>query len=85
MAAYVGCVLPSTAGALTPYPDIAGSAASLMSFIQFVTAASVALVVGFAWDGTARPMASAIGAAGALAFVAFRLLVQREPAATRGR
>jgi DHA1 family bicyclomycin/chloramphenicol resistance-like MFS transporter len=85
MAAYMGTVPQSTAGALTPYPDIAGSAASLLSFCQFAIAASVAFVVGLAWDGTARPMASAIGAAGALAFVAFRLLVRREPAATRGR
>ena len=77
MAAYMGTVPHSTAGALTPYPDIAGSAASLMSFAQFVIAASVALVVGFAFDGTARPMASAIAAAGALSFAAFRLLVRR--------
>ena len=82
MAAYMGTVPHSTAGALTPYPDIAGSAASLMSFVQFVIAASVALVVGFAFDGTARPMASAIAAAGALSFAAFRLLVRR-PAPAR--
>jgi len=77
MAAYMGTVPQATAGALTPYPDIAGSAASLMSFIQFVIAASVALVVGFAFDGTTRPMASAVVAAGTLSFVAFRLLVRR--------
>ena len=77
MAAYMGTVPQATAGALTPYPDIAGSAASLMSFIQFVIAASVALVVGFAFDGTTRPMASAIVAAGTLSFAAFRLLVRR--------
>jgi DHA1 family bicyclomycin/chloramphenicol resistance-like MFS transporter len=77
MAAYMGAVPQATAGALTPYPDIAGSAASLMSFIQFVIAASVALVVGFAFDGTTRPMASAIVAAGTLSFAAFRLLVRR--------
>jgi len=77
MAAYMGTVPQATAGALTPYPDIAGSAASLMSFIQFVIAASVALVVGFAFDGSTRPMASAVVAAGTLSFVAFRLLVRR--------
>ncbi len=85
MSAYMGTVPQSTAGALTPYPDIAGSAASLLSFSQFAIAATVAFVVGIAWDGTARPMASAIAGAGALAFVAFRLLVRREPAVTRGR
>jgi DHA1 family bicyclomycin/chloramphenicol resistance-like MFS transporter len=77
MAAYMGTVPQATAGALTPYPDIAGSAASLMSFVQFVIAASVALFVGLAFDGTARPMASAIAAAGALSIGAFRLLVRR--------
>jgi DHA1 family bicyclomycin/chloramphenicol resistance-like MFS transporter len=85
MAAYMGTVPQSTAGALTPYPDIAGSAASLLSFVQFVIAATVALVVGLAFDGTPRPMASAIGAAGALAFVAFRSLVRRARVSTPGR
>ena len=85
MAAYMGTVPQATAGALTPYPDIAGSAASLMSFIQFSIAATVALMVGLAFDGTPRPMASAIGAAGALAYVAFRTLVRRGPRATPGR
>ena len=81
MAAYMGTVPQSTAGALTPYPQIAGSAASLMSFVQFSIAATAALLVGVAWDGTPRPMASAIGIAGALAFVAFRVLVRRAPPA----
>jgi DHA1 family bicyclomycin/chloramphenicol resistance-like MFS transporter len=85
MAAYMGSVPQSTAGALTPYPEIAGSAASLMSFVQFSIAATVAFVVGLAFDGTARPMASAIGLAGALAFVAFRTLVRPAPQPTPGR
>jgi DHA1 family bicyclomycin/chloramphenicol resistance-like MFS transporter len=81
MAAYMGTVPQSTAGALTPYPEIAGSAASLMSFVQFSIAATAAFLVGVAWDGTPRPMASAIGIAGALAFFAFRALVRRAPPA----
>jgi DHA1 family bicyclomycin/chloramphenicol resistance-like MFS transporter len=85
MAAYMGTVPQSTAGALTPYPEIAGSAASLMSFVQFSIAATAAFVVGVAWDGTPRPMASAIGAAGAFAFLAFRLLVRSAVAATPSR
>ena len=85
MGAYMGTVPQSTAGALTPYPEIAGSAASLMSFVQFSIAATAAFVVGVAWDGTPRPMASAIGAAGAFAFLAFRLLVRGAVAATPSR
>jgi DHA1 family bicyclomycin/chloramphenicol resistance-like MFS transporter len=81
----MGTVPQSTAGALTPYPEIAGSAASLMSFVQFSIAAAAAFLVGVAWDGTPRPMASAIGGAGALAFLAFRLLVRGAVPATPGR
>jgi len=78
MAAYMGTVPQATAGALTPYPEMAGSAASLLSFVQFVIAASTALVVGLAFDGTPRPMASAVMAAGAFAYASFRLLVRRD-------
>lgn len=74
MAAYMCTVPQATAGALTPFPEIAGSAASLMSFAHFVVAASTALVVGLAFDGTSRPMATAIALSGLAAFVAFRTL-----------
>lgn len=66
------------AGGLTPFPAIAGSAASLLSFAQFVIASSGALIVGLAFDGTVRPMASVIAVSAVLSFVAFRLLVQRD-------
>jgi DHA1 family bicyclomycin/chloramphenicol resistance-like MFS transporter len=65
----------ATAGALTPFPDVAGSATSLLSFVQMVFAAAAALVVGIAFDGTPRPMATAIVLASAGAFLAFRMLV----------
>ena len=81
MAAYMCTVPQATAGALTPFPEIAGSAASLMQFVQFVTAASTALVVGLAFDGTARPMASAIALAGLVAFLAIRWFVSDRSAA----
>lgn len=76
MAAYMWTVPQATAGALTPFPEIAGSAASLLSFAQFVIAATTALIVGLTFDGTSRPMASAVAVAGAGAFVAFRTLVR---------
>lgn len=77
MTAYM-CIVPqATAGALTPFPHIAGSASSLMSFVQFGTASLAALVVGLAFDGTARPMATAIVVAALLATVSFRALVVR--------
>jgi DHA1 family bicyclomycin/chloramphenicol resistance-like MFS transporter len=67
----------ATAGALTPYPRIAGSAASLLSFSQFLLGAAFAQIVGVAFDGTARPMATAIALASVVSFVAFRVLVAR--------
>jgi DHA1 family bicyclomycin/chloramphenicol resistance-like MFS transporter len=74
MVAFMLTMPPATAGALTPFPDIAGSAASLLSFCQFGVASSAALIVGLTVDGTARPMALTIGVASIAAFVAFRTL-----------
>jgi DHA1 family bicyclomycin/chloramphenicol resistance-like MFS transporter len=74
MVAFMLTMPPATAGALTPFPQIAGSAASLLSFCQFVVASSAALAVGLTFDGTARPMALAIAVASLAAFVAFRTL-----------
>jgi DHA1 family bicyclomycin/chloramphenicol resistance-like MFS transporter len=67
----------ATAGALTPFPEIAGAASSLLSFIQFVTASTAALAVGLAFDGTARAMASVVALGALGAFVAFRVLLRR--------
>ncbi len=81
MAALMMTLPQAMAGGLTPFPEIAGSAASLLSFAQFVIASSAALLVGFAFDGTARPMATIIAAAGVLAFAAYRFLVRPASAA----
>ena len=63
---------PATAGALTPFPEIAGSASSLLMFCQFVVASTAALAVGFALDRTTRPMAYAIAVASVGAFAGIR-------------
>lgn len=76
MAALMMTLPQAMAGALTPFPAIAGSAASLLSFVQFLVASSAALVVGLTFDGTARPMATVIASAGLLTFIAFRTLVR---------
>jgi DHA1 family bicyclomycin/chloramphenicol resistance-like MFS transporter len=70
----------ATAGALTPFPEIAGNATSLLSFIQFQIAAASALLVGLAFDGTPRPMATAIALAAGCAFLARRALLPRHAA-----
>jgi DHA1 family bicyclomycin/chloramphenicol resistance-like MFS transporter len=63
----------ATAGALTPFPQIAGSASSLLAFCQFVVASTAALVVGLTLDGTTRPMSLAIAAASIGAFASVRM------------
>ena len=64
---------PAIAGALTPFPQIAGSASSLLAFCQFFVASTAALVVGLTLDGTTRPMALTIAVASVLAFASLRI------------
>ncbi len=76
MVALMTTMPQATAGALSAFPEIAGSAASLLLFCQFVLASTAALIVGVTFDGSQRPMATTIAAATLLTFVAFRLLVR---------
>lgn len=70
-----GLVLPNaTAGAIAPFPEMAGTASAAVGFIQMGGGAVLGWIVGHAFDGTARPMATAMalfGLAGALTY--FRL------------
>jgi DHA1 family bicyclomycin/chloramphenicol resistance-like MFS transporter len=75
MVSFTAVMPQATAGALTPFPKIAGAATSLLSFCQFVIASSFALVVGLAYDGTQRPMTTAIALGAALTFAAFWTVV----------
>jgi len=77
MIAFMTTMPQATAGALTPFPEIAGSASSLLSFCQLLIAASTALIVGMAFDGTQRPMATTIAAASILTFASYQLLIRR--------
>jgi DHA1 family bicyclomycin/chloramphenicol resistance-like MFS transporter len=54
------------AGAVTPYPEVAGAACSLVGFAQQVAAALVGAVVGYALGNSAWPLAIALIAMGAL-------------------
>jgi DHA1 family bicyclomycin/chloramphenicol resistance-like MFS transporter len=75
MVALMTTMPQAQAGALTPFPAIAGSASSLMLFVQFVVASSAALAVGMAFDGTPRAMATVIGIASVLGFAAYRAFI----------
>ena len=77
MVAFMLTMPPATAGALTPFPQIAGSASSLLSFCQFLVASTAALLVGLTFDGTSRPMATAIALGSVGAFLSFRIACPR--------
>ena len=67
----------STAGALAPFPRMAGAAASMMGFLQMGFAAFIGFLVGQLDDGTQIPMVSIIGCMGLGAFLSFYFLVWR--------
>ena len=75
------CIMPNaTAAALSPFQRNAGTVSSLMGATQFGVGASVSIILGALFDGTARPMASAFALAGATALLAERYLVRRAAA-----
>jgi MFS transporter, DHA1 family, multidrug resistance protein len=67
----------AVAGAVGPYPRMAGLAAAILGVIQMTGSALYGIGVGHVSDGTAVSMASAIASAGVVAFVAFALLRRR--------
>ncbi|MCR9175815.1 MAG: multidrug effflux MFS transporter [Alphaproteobacteria bacterium] len=73
----VGFIMPNAqAGAIGPFPTMAGAASALMGFTQMGLAALVGLGIAVAFDGTARPMATGVAIAGVLALSAFLGLVR---------
>ncbi|SDG44500.1 MFS transporter, DHA1 family, bicyclomycin/chloramphenicol resistance protein [Limimonas halophila] len=73
-----GLVLPnSMAGAVGPYPRMAGSASALLGFVQMGFAGIVGVGVGQLADGSGLAMASAVALAGVAAAVTFRRHVRR--------
>jgi len=76
----VGILMPlAMAGALANFPHCAGSASSLLGFIQMTGAAVVGALVGQLHDGTPRVMAFAIGLAGLATLASYLGLVRRRP------
>ena len=71
-------------GAVAPFPEKAGTAASLSGFAMMSAAFATGLVLGAVHDGTTRPMAVSLGVAGSLlALAAWTLLARRAPSPTR--
>ena len=68
----LGLTLPNgTAGAIGPFPRMAGLAAAVASFLQMTGSALYSVAVARFDDGTARPMTTAIALAGVTALACF--------------
>jgi DHA1 family bicyclomycin/chloramphenicol resistance-like MFS transporter len=71
-----GMTLPNAqAGAVGPFPEIAGMASSLLGFIQMGAAAITGGLVGHLHDGGPIPMMVAVGIAALAGAISFRWLV----------
>jgi DHA1 family bicyclomycin/chloramphenicol resistance-like MFS transporter len=70
----LGLALPSSmAGALTPFPDRAGTASSLMGFTQQSGAAIAAGAIGLYLGQSAWPVAGTVATMGCVAFAIWAL------------
>jgi len=74
----VGFVMPnSTAGAIAPFPHMAGAASALMGFILMTLAATAGVLVGQLYNGTAVPMMAVIATTGTIAWI-FAMRVEKQ-------
>lgn len=79
MGAANGMALPNaSAGALSVYPELAGAASGLTSFIQLGISAVFAQVSGSLQNGTPNPMALSMFGAALLALASFALFKRAE-------
>jgi MFS transporter, DHA1 family, multidrug resistance protein len=70
----IGLAMPqSMAGALTPFPERAGTAASLMGLVQQSAAAIVAVAIGAYLGRSAWPVAGVVAAMGCISFALWAL------------
>ena len=75
-----GITLPNgLAGAIGPFPTLAGTASALLGFIQMSMAAATGIVVGQLTTETGVPMALAVCVSAVGSAAAFAWLVRREP------
>lgn len=75
----VGLVMPNAmAGAVGPYPRMAGAASALLGFIQMGLAAFVSFAVGLFDNATQIPMTIGITLMGLLGLISFFRLVRSE-------
>lgn len=66
----------TTAGAMSPFAQMAGAASSLLGFIQFLAAAIATAMIGLLNDGTPLPMAAAICICTICAAIAYLAMIR---------
>lgn len=72
----------TTAGAMSPFAEMAGAASSLLGFIQFLAAAVATTMIGVMNDGTPLPMATTVFACTVGAAISYVFLIRpHRPAA----
>jgi len=77
----VGFIFPlGTAGALGPFPQIAGTAAALLGFLQTLGGTGFGVTVGAVFDGRALGMTNVMAVAVTLSLGAYLLFLWRRPA-----
>ncbi|KZD12805.1 multidrug effflux MFS transporter [Oceanibaculum pacificum] len=74
----LGLIFPNAqAGAIGPYPRMAGTASALLGFTQMALAALIGIGVGHWHDGTLVPMTATIGLCTLASLSCYLLLVRR--------
>ncbi|MBT6512821.1 MAG: multidrug effflux MFS transporter [Alphaproteobacteria bacterium] len=72
-----GAALPqATAGALGPFPHVAGTASSLVGVLQMMTGAAAAASIGYAYDGSHGPMVIAMASGPLVGLVLYVWLIR---------
>lgn len=67
------------AAAMSPYPGMAGAASSLAGIAQLLGGAVISYLLGVLFDGTSRPLATAIALSGLAVVVVYETLIRRLP------
>jgi DHA1 family bicyclomycin/chloramphenicol resistance-like MFS transporter len=70
------------AGAMAPFPMMAGAASAMIGFAQMGIAALGSMAIAMLYDGTAVPMATVVFAMGALSAISYLLVIRPRTAAT---
>ncbi len=81
----IGFIFPlGTAGAIGPFPHMAGAASALLGFLESAVGAGFGAAVGILHDGTVVPMTTIMGLATLLSLLVYLATLWRHEAAVTG-